>query len=551
MERQAEAEKKIASSVGEVVSEYQRMKAEWEQLSSAQAKKEWLDKNRDAFEQLGLNINNAVDADEAFVRSSDKVIEALKARAKAEALQDLYKQKVQDAYERAVAEGSNNTVVDTKSAVNAQVRAAAGVTRDDEEYSTYSDQFGTHESYKGLTEAGAAKVNEYYRKKAEEDVARLTQEYTEEVDNVYGKMFTTAQQEAASAAAATGGLVGDKPSGTVTGGTTGGGGGEVDVKERLKQLEESKKKEMAINQIAYLHGKKDYQTYTTGQIQAEMKFQKSKMELYKEGSTEYLEAQAAYLQASKNLQKEITGQTVKDEQQRYSDEKVVLQQHYADGELSAKAYQLAMEQSELQHLQNMVILYEEGSEEHIKAQEKYNQRSLAIQQKHAEEAKKIQERLQKEYFSNVGMTSNTESYEEEKLQLEAVRQIMMAQATAEQKLEIEEAYQKAKYELAKKYNDEAGMMAVDAAQASVDKVLEYMKTDAFQSFYQSFQTLVDGMGRIFSNLTSLIDAETALQEQEITKKYDAELAAAEGNASATERIEAEKEKEIAAMKNEA
>ena len=330
-----------------------------------------------------------------------------------------------------------------------------------------------------------------------------------------------------------------------------GDGATVDPKDRLKQLEDTKKKELAINQVAYLQGEKDFEAYTTAQIQAEVNFNRQKMSLYQKGSIEYLEAQAAMLAAEKRLQDQQTGQTVEAEQKRYADIKAVLDQRYADSELSAKAYQLATEQAELEHLKNLANTYEEGSKERLKAEERYQQRSTAIQQKHAADAKRIQEQLQKEYFSNVGMTTNTESYEEEKLQLEAVRQIMMAQATADQKLQIEEAYQKAKYELAKKYNDEAGMMAVDAAQASVDQVLEYMKTDGFQGFYQSFQTLVSGMGEIFSGLSSLIDAETSLQEQKINEKYEAELAAAEGNASATERIEAEKEKEIAAMKNEA
>lgn len=344
---------------------------------------------------------------------------------------------------------------------------------------------------------------------------------------------------------------GKQSSGGLTGGSVAPVTPEASEKDRLKEIEDWKKKEIAINQIAYLQGEKDFKAYTSSNHKIEVEYWQKLMAVEKNGSTEYLQAEASYQQALKKQEEYATGQTIEAEQKRYSDEKALLDQHYADGQLSAKAYQLAMEQSELQHLQNTVNIYEEGSEERIKAQEAYQSKSLQYQRKHAEEAKKIQERLQKEYFSNVGMTTNTESYEEEKLQLEAVRLIMMEQATADQKLQIEEAYQKAKYELAKKYNDEAGMMAVDAAQASVDKVLEYMKTDAFQSFYQSFQTLVDGMGGIFSNLTSLIDAETALQEQEITKKYDAELAAAEGNASATERIEAEKEKEIAAMKNEA
>lgn len=326
---------------------------------------------------------------------------------------------------------------------------------------------------------------------------------------------------------------------------------EKALKEKLQKLADIRKTIIAQDKIAYLQGVTDYETYQKAQLETEIAYQKKVMEAHGKGTTGYLEAEAAMLEAQKKLHQQATGQTVEAEQKRYEDEKAVLQQHYADGELSAKAYQLAMEQSELQHLKNLANTYEEGSKERLKAEERYQQRSTAIQQKHAADAKRIQEQLQKEYFSNVGMTTNTESYEEEKLQLEAVRQIMMAQATADQKLQIEEAYQQAKYELAKKYNDETGMMAVDAAQASVDQVLEYMQTDGFQGFYQSFQTLVSGMGEIFSGLTSLIDAEVTLQEQKINRKYEAELAAAEGNAAETERIEAEKEKEIAQMKNEA
>lgn len=353
-----------------------------------------------------------------------------------------------------------------------------------------------------------------------------------------------------------GGLLGASTSGTQTPSPSSetpapSGGATVDPKDRLKQLEDAKKKELAINHVAYLQGEKDFEAYTTAQIQAEVNFNRQKMSLYQEGSTEYLEAQAAMLAAEKKLQDQQTGQTVEAEQKRYAEVKVVLDQRYADSELSAKAYQLATEQAELEHLKNLANTYEEGSKERLKAEERYQQRSTAIQQKHAADTKRMQEQLQKEYFSNMGMTTNTESYEEEKLQLEAVRQIMMAQATADQKLQIEEAYQKAKYELAKKYNDEAGMMAVNAAQASVDKVLEYMKTDGFQGFYQSFQTLVSGMGEIFSGLTSLIDAEVTLQEQKIDKKYEAEIAAAGNNKNKIAQIEAEKEKEIAKVKNEA
>jgi len=555
LERQQEAEKRTASAIGEVIGKYQQLKSEWERLSSAQEKKEWLDKNRDAFEQLGLNIRNAVDADKAFVDGSKDVIEALKARAKAEALQDLYKAKMKEAYERALDEGGNKTIVDTNSAVNAQVRAAAGVTSEDERWSSYSDQTGTHSMYEGLTEAGAAKVNEYYRRKAEEDVARLTQEYTDEVESMYGKMYSSALTEAQRAADATGGLVGDSRPVDNNGSTTVLTPSEEELKKQhdaaIKEIEDWRKQENALNQIAYLQGEKDHCDYNERSHEIDVEYWQRRMAVEREGSVEYLEAKAKWLEAQRKQDEFYTKGTIEEEQRSYAELKASIDQSYADGKMSAKTYQLALEAAELDHLKAMVELYEEGSEERLKAQEAYQSKSLQYQRKHAEDARRIQERLQKEYFSNVGMPTNTASYEEEKLQLEAVRQIMMAQATADQKLQIEEAYQKAKYELAKKYNDEAGMMAVDAAQASVDKVLAYMKTDAFQGFYQSFSTLVSGMGEIFSGLTSLIDAETSLQEAQIEKKYEAEIAAAGNNKNAIARIEAEKEKEIAQMKNEA
>ena len=374
-----------------------------------------------------------------------------------------------------------------------------------------------------------------------EGAKKELEEIQSTIETIKGKV-----QDGGLLSASTSGTQTPSPSSASPAPSGGGGEDEKALKEKLQKLADIRKTIMAQDKIAYLSGQTDFETYQKAQLETEIAYQKKVMEAH--GN---LEAEAAKLEAEKKLQDQQTGQTVEAEQKRYADVKAVLDQRYADSELSAKAYQLATEQAELEHLKNLANTYEEGSKERLKAEERYQQRSTAIQQKHAADAKRIQEHLQKEYFSNVGMTTNTESYEEEKLQLEAVRQIMMAQATADQKLQIEEAYQKAKYELAKKYNDEAGMMAVDAAQASVDQVLEYMKSDGFQGFYQSFQTLVSGMGEIFSGLSSLIDAEVTLQEQKIDKKYEAEIAAAGNNKNKIAQIEAEKEKEIAKVKNEA
>lgn len=330
-----------------------------------------------------------------------------------------------------------------------------------------------------------------------------------------------------------------------TGGGTGGG-------TTPSLADEWKKKEEAVNKIAYLQGEKDFKAYTERQLAIEVEYWQKKMNEATEGTTEYLTAQASYLEAQKKQTEQAAGQTLQAEQQRYAEERAILQQRYADGEMSNRAYQLALEQAELTHLQNIVNLYEEGSAERLAAQDKYQKASLKYQQQHAKEAEKIQERLKRAYFSKHSGVTDQATYDEEKLQLDAVYLTLKSSASTDQeRLQIEKAYQEARYQLAKQYNDKIGMDQIDQIRSDWDEVLAYMETDGWQAFSQGFSTVVSGMCDIFSSLTDLIDAETELQTAKIEKKYERELAAAGGNKRKVAQIEAEKEKEIAAVKNEA
>lgn len=316
--------------------------------------------------------------------------------------------------------------------------------------------------------------------------------------------------------------------------------------------EEWKKKEEAINKIAYLQGEKDFKAYTERQLAIEVEYWQKKMKEAKEGTTEYLSAQASYLEAQKKQTEQAAGQTLQAEQQRYAEERAILQQRYADGEMSNRAYQLALEQAELTHLQNIVNLYEEGSEEYLAAQDKYAKRSIAYQKQHLAESEKIQDRLRNAFFGQMAGVTDQESYETDKLNLDALYTELSAQAsTNQQKLALDRAYREARYQLAKQYNDKEGMESINAVKAASDTLLDWLNSDGYQAFSQSFSTIVGGMCDIFSSLTDLIDAETELQTAQIEKKYERELAAAGNNKRKVAKIEAEKEKEIAAVKNEA
>ena len=63
---------KLNSSVGSVIAKYNALKASWQALSSEQEKRNWLEKNKSAFQQLGLSGNVYPSVAEAF--SAAKII---------------------------------------------------------------------------------------------------------------------------------------------------------------------------------------------------------------------------------------------------------------------------------------------------------------------------------------------------------------------------------------------------------------------------------------------------------------------------------------------
>lgn len=94
-----DARRKEAKSVGEVTAKYRILQLEYSKLDQND-KTSWIKDNATAFDNLGLKINSVNDADKVFVTQSTQVIAALRARAKAEALEEKYKEEVIKAEEK-------------------------------------------------------------------------------------------------------------------------------------------------------------------------------------------------------------------------------------------------------------------------------------------------------------------------------------------------------------------------------------------------------------------------------------------------------------------
>ncbi len=131
------------------------------------------------------------------------------------------------------------------------------------------------------------------------------------------------------------------------------------------------------------------------------------------------------------------------------------------------------------------------------------------------------------------------------------REIAAAGDNAAEKLRIDEAYEKAKLALKKKYGLLAEEDTRNAMERGIADSVEWLNGDGGKALTGTLDTLVSGMSAVFSQLSSMIQAELEIQTASINKRYDAEISRAEGNTYKVKKLERDKEKEIAKAKKEA
>lgn len=102
-QKQKEKERRdaISSSVATVISSYNLLQAEWNELKTKQEKTDWIRDNADAFTDLGLAITDVASAQDVLINKADAVIKALTLQAEAAALQEIYQESYKQAYIRA------------------------------------------------------------------------------------------------------------------------------------------------------------------------------------------------------------------------------------------------------------------------------------------------------------------------------------------------------------------------------------------------------------------------------------------------------------------
>ena len=84
-------------SFGSNIVNLKQLQQEWKNLKTTAEKDQWIKDNKTEFDNLGVAVNNIIDAENVFVDNTEAVINALKLRAKAAAAQELASKKYEEA----------------------------------------------------------------------------------------------------------------------------------------------------------------------------------------------------------------------------------------------------------------------------------------------------------------------------------------------------------------------------------------------------------------------------------------------------------------------
>lgn len=428
-------------------------------------------------------------------------------------------------------------------------------------YSTpiYEGEYGLQ---RGYVETAPEHINNRnYIHQVEEDAAERLRVLRKEREALGTSVANDVVEEATTQGTGTG-------SGGYTGG--GGGGGTQPTKDKFAAEKEWRAQQEALARISYAKGETDYEEYTNRMNEISVQYNQKLLDREDVVGTERLQIQADYWEAVNKEEQAKTAASIAAENDSYAETLQQLKEHYAslletdnlsaeDRAAAEQTYAESTELAELEHLRKLVALTEEGSADRLKAEQAYLDARLKAAQRHQQEYENKQAEHQrkldsfKEKFFGMNPSEKQAAYDSDLSVLTEVYNAELAAAgnNADEKLRIEEAFQQAKLALQRQYGLLSEEDTRNSMQRAVDSSIEWLQGDGGQALTGTLSTLTSGMSSIFSGLSTLIQAELEIQTAAIEKRYDKEIAAAQGNSYKVAKLEKKKEKEIAKAKNEA
>ncbi len=307
--------------------------------------------------------------------------------------------------------------------------------------------------------------------------------------------------------------------------------------------------------ISYATGVTDYVKYTEEMDRIAVEFYEKQLLHTDLTETERLKITAEWRETQKKQQEHADAQTIEAENNRYNTQIAQLKQFYIDGSISKETYDLRMEEYEIEHQRKLVAATKEGSRERLQAEQQLQSLLIAQMQRKQQERERLEAKyaaMKKDYFGDNPQEAQAK-YDADLAMLNVVYQRELAAAgnNAAEKLRIDEAYEKAKLALKKKYGLLAEEDTRNAMERGIADSVEWLNSDGGKALTGTLDTLVSGMSAVFSQLSTMVQAELEIQTASINKRYDAEISRAEGNTYKIRKLERDKEAEIAKAKKEA
>ena len=282
-----------------------------------------------------------------------------------------------------------------------------------------------------------------------------------------------------------------------------------------------------------------------------------------EARVKKMKHEQAELEAEMKMRQKMAEEEVKLERKKLEleskEEVSSLTTRYMYGMMTQRAYTQAKLQIELQYLDKIKALYAENTKERAEIEKKQLDLLNADKlEKQKEYQKKITEFYNKYFDPIVGM-SDTEKQEQynvasASLLMSLDRALIGADGDEKKIAEIRKQYERARKDLEDSFNKRTEKE--DNEKSPLKRwLMKWIKAmglsdDESKAVLDTATNMANSLGSIWSSITAMQDAEIELQINQLTKRYDAEISMAEGNAYRVKEIEKKKQKEIKKLKDQ-
>lgn len=364
--------------------------------------------------------------------------------------------------------------------------------------------------------------------------------------------------------------VANEPEKDPNGGGGGGGGSSdpKDLEQRLKaerdRIEDEARARRILKMLEFEQGKISQKEYDDALLDLEMAMLTQQRSLYKEGSAEWNKLEEQRILLRRRVYQQEAQYSMQDIARQEAEANAAAQREYLQGTLSEEQYQRRLDEIKLAHMRKRADFYEQFGDAE-KAQEYKAQadaEDLRQQMQRRKDYLQKAQKMQDEYFQK-----SLDEREQDELHL--LDELVAAGVISEEKkqeyiTQIQDKYKKLRKDEKDRKDKEEGKKienplgnATGIASDFTDifKKLESLQAkvkDGEQTWEDYAAVAVSALAFVSTALSSVAQLFSAQQQEEenaVTQRYDREIKKVGENSRKGKKLEEQKQKELAAVKN--